>query len=99
MLGSGDSSMNYFQFKKPHVEAKEKQGKSVFLNILMSIIKFMSRIVEVLLPIGNMVFTYPSYAIKVRAWMDYLLGTQVVDTILGSNGVFKLVLLLEEAST
>lgn len=89
--------MNDFQFKKPHVEAR--QGKSMFLDIIISIIKFVSRIVEVLLPIGNMVFTYPSYAIKVRSWMDYLLGTQVVDNILGSNGVFKLVLLLEERST
>lgn len=95
MLGSNDAEENPVQFEKLKIVPQEK---SILPNILISLIDFIKRVVEVLLPIGNMVYVYPAYAIKIRSWMDYFLGGQVVDTILGSNGIFKLVLLLEKVS-
>lgn len=95
MLGSNDAQENPIQFEKLKTVPQEK---SILPNILISFIDFIKRVVEVLLPIGNMVYVYPAYAIKIRSWMDYFFGGQVVDTILGSDGIFKLVLLLEKVS-
>lgn len=95
LSGSGNAYISSMQLENPERESKKK---IIPANILVSFINFMKRVVEVLLPLGNMVYAYPVYAIKVRSWMDYFLGRKVVDSILGSNGVFKLVLLLEKVS-
>lgn len=60
------------------------------------IIKKIKDIVEILLPVVNIVSSYPSYAISVRSWMDYFFGSQTVEHVLGSQGVFKVILLLEK---
>ncbi|XP_045109433.1 uncharacterized protein LOC123503596 isoform X1 [Portunus trituberculatus] len=63
--------------------------------VLDTTIDIIRGIFEVVLPIVSLVFAYPACAINVRAWMDYLFGTQIVEAALGTEGLYKTILLLE----
>ncbi|KAK8374179.1 hypothetical protein O3P69_018915 [Scylla paramamosain] len=64
-------------------------------DIIDTTIDIIRGIFEVVLPVISLVFAYPACAISVRAWMDYLFGTQIVEAALGTEGLYKTILLLE----
>lgn len=77
-----------------YVKQNNKRSKNI--HNFLYIVDVIKNIAEVLLPAINIVYLYPSYAISVRSWLDYLIGSHTVNTLFGSQGVFKTILLLEE---
>ena len=80
-----------------HSTPNSKASRSNY-SILDTTIDIMRGIFEVVLPIVSLVFAYPASAISIRAWMDYLFGTEIVEAALGSEGLYKTLLILENFS-